>query len=136
MNEVPNISSRIGLEGNLEIPLDSPPIDYVDDIRIEIQITNQKFEHTCHEQGENITEAEQYQLIVNGVAEFQMKYLAPSPDTGLHTVCFEVPFENLIDWPDNNLQVKIKPVIEHAFFKQFDSRTIYQAVAIRLDFLI
>ncbi|MDD4549271.1 MAG: hypothetical protein PHT79_05855 [Syntrophomonadaceae bacterium] len=134
--ETQSSSSHVAVEGNLVIPSDKPPAEFISDIQIDIVILEQKIKPGNTNQTNVVTNVSDLQLFISGVVKFQMQYTAPAPDTGLHSVCFDVHFDDsmgLVDYPTAEETIVIKPVIEKAFFKQLDIRNIYKALLIRLD---
>lgn len=134
--ETDNISSHVAVEGNLVIPPDKAPAEFISDIQIDIVILEQKIKPANTNQADDVRHISDLQLLISGVVKFQVQYIAPVPDNGLHFVSFNVYFDDALDvagYPDEGENIVIKPAIEKAFFKQLDTRTIYKALLIRLD---
>jgi hypothetical protein len=125
------------VEENLTIPVAKPDIEQIVRVMAEATITSTKVIKTpigCSVEGQILTG---WKVIVEGVINQKIEYVADEPTQSVHAAHFKVPFSTFIVLPPDPCFTKDKvvnviPYIEDIFIKQMDKRHMFKNVTLLL----
>lgn len=129
------IYTEVAVNSQLVLPPQKPDIECIIGYDVQVEITKAVVIDTNLAYPETPTQALK-KVIVTGIAKIIVKYSALEPTQRVHGAHFNVPFCELIEWPDGPAQgtpIEIMPVIEYEDFIAQGIRKILCGVLIRLD---
>lgn len=127
--------SELNVDRVFTIPPQKPPAECLLDCIEDIEITKAVVIDTPLATPENPA-LELQKVLVTGIVTFTFKYSAAVPDQQVHAAHFQVPFNEIIEWPGGPPQgtpIQVVPVIERQCCQLLDDRRIYKAMLLRLD---
>ncbi|ADL13019.1 DUF3794 domain-containing protein [Acetohalobium arabaticum] len=130
------IFDQVPIDSKLVIPPQKPEMEYILDTKVNVIINKDEVIDTPLLVPEAEDEVQLRKVVVSGIVEIKIVYSALVPDQKVHAAHFNVPFCELIEWPDGPPQgtpIEVDPVIEKEVFMKEDERRIFKSLLIRLD---
>lgn len=133
------IYTEVALNSELIVPPQKPDIECIIGHDIQVEITKAEVIDTnlsYPESPDPLNPQALKKVIITGIAKIIVKYSALEPTQRVHGAHFNVPFCELIEWPDGPAQgtpIEIVPVIEYEKLIRADKRRILKGILIRLD---
>ena len=136
------IYDQIAIDSKLIIPPQKPPIEYILDTIVEVEIDKKEVIDTPLLYPEDelidppIEPRQLRKVIITGYVNIKIVYSALVPDQKVHAAHFKVPFCDLFEWPGGPPQgtpIEVDTIIEKQVFLREDERRIFKALLIRLD---
>lgn len=127
---------QLTVQENLTIPSAKPDIEQIIRVMAEAVITSTKIIKTptgTSKEGQILTGRK---IIIEGVLNQKIEYVADEPTQSVHAAHFKVPFSTFIVLPEDfedGTVVTIIPYIEDIYAKQVSKRDIFKNVTLLLD---
>lgn len=116
----------------VKIPIQKPDIEQLLTTLVDVEITNTKVIKTMvgiSLEGQKLTG---YKLIVEGILNQKIEYIADEPQQSVHAAHFRVPFSTFIVLPENFnpaiTNVQVEGTVEDIFTEIIDKRTIFKNI--------
>lgn len=121
---------QLSKEEYLKIPCQKPDIEEILSTLVEVEIVNTKIIDTpimTSLEGQNLTGKK---LIIEGILDQKIEYVALLPEQSVHSAHFRVPFSTFIVLPPDFIEenLAVEGVIEDVFTEKIDCRTIFKNV--------
>lgn len=121
---------QLSREEYVQIPVQKPDIEEILNTLVDIKIINTKVITTpaiTSLEGQKLTG---YKLIVEGILNQKVEYVADEPQQSVHAAHFRVPFSSFIVLPTtyDGGPVEVEGVVEDVFWKLVDKRTIFKNI--------
>ncbi|MBM7625130.1 DUF3794 domain-containing protein [Sporohalobacter salinus] len=129
--------TQLSIPETLTIPEQKPDIEQVNKVAIKVEIISQRVVRTpvscgCSIDGNNLTGRK---LIIEGVLNQKVFYVADVDEQSVHAAHFKVPFSTFIVIPCDTTKYskfRIDPYVEDVFVRLEDKRTLFKNVALFL----
>ncbi|MCY6369536.1 DUF3794 domain-containing protein [Clostridium ganghwense] len=127
---------QLTVQENLTIPSAKPDIEQIVRVMAEAVITSTKIIETPigkSKEGQILTGRK---IIIEGMLNQKIEYVADEPTQSVHAAHFKVPFSTFIVLPEDfedGTVVTIIPYIEDIYVKQVTKRDIFKNVTLLLD---
>lgn len=127
---------QLTVQENLTIPSAKPDIEQIVRVMAEAVITSTKIIKTptgTSIEGQILTGRK---IIIEGMLNQKIEYVADEPTQSVHAAHFKVPFSTFIVLPEDfedGTVVTIIPYIEDIYAKQVNKRDIFKNVTLLLD---
>lgn len=116
----------------VKIPPQKPDVEQLLNTLVDIEITNTKVINTITGvslEGQTLTG---YKLIVEGILNQKIEYVADEPEQSVHAAHYRVPFSTFIVLPSNfdpvNSDIEVEGFVEDIFTKLIDKRTVFKNI--------
>lgn len=126
---------QISVDETLTVPDVKPDIEDIVNVIVDVSIISTKVIRTIKSTSYENQILTGYKLIVSGVLEQKIEYIADEPKQTVHATEFVVPFSTFIVLPENfkmGSNVEVKCEIEDVYSQKLDKRTIFKNVTLRL----
>ncbi|WMJ80619.1 CARDB domain-containing protein [Clostridium sp. MB40-C1] len=127
----PTSFKQLSREEYVKIPVQKPDIEEILNIVVDIEITNTKVIKTpiiTSLEGQNLTG---FKLIVEGVLNQKVEYIACDEKQSVHAAHFRVPFSTFIILPESYVEgtnIEIEAIVEDIYSKLVNKRTVFKNI--------
>lgn len=126
---------QVNIDDHITINNDKPDIYEINDLKATVRITSQKVIKTSVAKSSEGKLLSGYKLIVHGVLNQILEYVACDKIQSVHTDSLSIPFSSYIVLPqDFNItnKVNIESIIENIYYNEVDSRSLFESINILL----
>ncbi|MCY6958953.1 DUF6923 family protein [Clostridium brassicae] len=127
----PTSFKQLSREEYVKIPVQKPDAEEILNTVVDIEITNTKVIKTpiiTSLEGQNLTG---FKLIVEGVLNQKVEYIACDEKQSVHAAHFRVPFSTFIILPESYVEgtnIEIEAVVEDIYSKLVNKRTVFKNI--------
>ncbi|NFV12500.1 DUF11 domain-containing protein [Clostridium sporogenes] len=127
----PTSYKQLSREEYVKIPCQKPDAEEILNTLVDIEITDTKVIKTpmiASLEGQNLTG---FKLIVEGVLNQKVEYIACDKKQSVHAAHYRVPFSTFIILPENYVEgtnVEVEAIVEDIYSKLVDKRTVFKNI--------
>ncbi|MGO5075977.1 DUF3794 domain-containing protein, partial [Clostridium sporogenes] len=131
INVGPTSYKQLSREEYVKIPCQKPDAEEILNTLVDIEITDTKVIKTpmiTSIEGGNLTG---FKLIVEGVLNQKVEYIACDEKQSVHAAHYRVPFSTFIILPENYVEgtnVEVEAIVEDIYSKLVDKRTVFKNI--------
>lgn len=135
VNTGPTSFKQLSKDELLKIPCQKPDVESVLSTIVDIEIVNARVIKTLtglSNEGQNLTG---WKLIIEGVLNQKIEYVALLPEQSVHSAHFSVPFSTFIILPEDfveGTELEVEGFVEDVYTILIDPRTVFKNVTFRL----
>lgn len=126
---------QVNIDECLMLNCDKPDIEDINDLKANIDITSYNVIKTSIAKSSEGKILSGYKLIIHGVLNQILEYVADDIIQSVHTDSFCIPFSSYIILPkDFNLinKITIEPTVENIYYSKLDKRSLFESINILL----
>lgn len=127
---------QLSVDANVQIPLNNPPIQEVNDITAKIDIVKCHVVKTLIEASIGNNSKPGYKLIVNGMITQAIEYTALVEDQSIHYIEYKNKFSTFIVLPDSYIlgqNIDVNPIVEDVTSTVSSPRDIFTSVTFMIN---
>ena len=127
---------QLSIESNLELPIDKPSIETINEINGKINILGCHIVETSKgtsQEGQRLTG---YKLIVRACLDVIFNYTSLTETQAVHSAHYKIPFSHFVILPKNFIvgsTINAEGEIEDIYYKLYDKRKIFTNATLLLD---
>ncbi|EJO5349533.1 DUF11 domain-containing protein, partial [Clostridium botulinum] len=127
----PTSFKQLSREEYFKIPCEKPDAEEILNTLVDVEVTDTNVIKTpmiTSLEGQNLTG---FKLIVEGVLNQKVEYIACDQQQSVHAAHFRVPFSTFIILPENYVEgtnVEVEATVEDIYSKLVDKRTIFKSI--------